>query len=277
MALTDDRVIAPVDDEDHESPRSPRSVPRYVALMLFGLVLVTSGFAVYFAIEAADAAADAEILMDGIDRSRLPREEAVALALLARARSAPVPEGEGHDHGDDHSSHEHAMTPEEQETFSAQWAAATEAVERYATLEKAEAAGYVRASGNSDGAGSHWVKWSLVDRPFDPANPSMLLFEELVRGEELELIAYSYWVTSDETPEGFSGAEDSWHQHLGVCFDSGWIKDENMLREDCAGDWVNGSDLWMLHAWVVPGLENDLGRFANVNPLLCERACGLED
>jgi hypothetical protein len=63
-----------------------------------------------------------------------------------------------------------------------------------------------------------------------------------------------------------------------MCFENGYLKDDNLPDgSSCDGDWINGSDLWMLHAWVVPGLENDLGLFANVNPLLCERACGLEN
>ena len=54
--------------------------------------------------------------------------------------------------------------------------------------------------------------------------------------------------------------------------------DENRQPEECPGqDWFNGEDLWMLHAWVVPGVENEYGIFHNVNPLLCERACGLEN
>ena len=267
----------PTQPTDSEEPRSPRTVPRYVALILFALVLVMGGLAIYSAAEAADAAQDAEILMDGVDRSRLPREEAVAIAVLARERSEPVPEDAKHDHGHDHGDHDHELTPAEEAQLEAQWQEAVDAVDRFDSLEKVEAAGYVLASGVSDGAGAHYVKWSAVDRPFDPAEPSMLLFEELVRGEEPELIAYSYWVTSDEEPVGFAGEQDTWHQHLGVCFINGWIKDENLQRDECVGDWVNGMDMWMLHAWVVPGLENEYGRFHTVNPLLCEHACGLEN
>lgn len=253
------------------------SVPRTVALLLV-LVAISAGIlAIYFATQAADARADAEILKDGVDRSRLPTDEAVALAILSRERSAPVPAGDGHDHDHDHSSHSHDMTAEQQEQFDAQWEAATAAVDHLDTLEEIEAAGYVRGSGETDGAGSHYVKWSMVDRPFDPAEPSMLLFDELVYGEDPELIAYSYWVTSDDTPEGFAGEEDSWHRHRGVCFINGMITEENLLREECVGDWFNGEDMWMLHAWVVPGVENPYGVFHNVNPFLCERACGLEN
>jgi hypothetical protein len=244
------------------------------------LVLVALGagvLAIYFATQASDARADAEVLMDGVERSRLPIDEAVALALLARERSTPVPDDGTHDHDHDHATHDHELTAEEQAAFDVQWEAATAAVERFDTLEEIEAAGYVLGSPETDGAGSHYIKWSAIDKPFNPAEPSMLLFDELVWGEDPELIAFSYWVTSDETPQGFVGEEDSWHRHFGVCFVNGMITEEGLAREDCVGDWVNGMDMWMLHAWVVPELENRMGRFHDVNPFLCERACGLEN
>ena len=264
---------------DHPSTvANTPGVPRYVALLLLALAIGAGSLAIFFAAEASQAAADADLLKDGVDRSRLSREEAVGIARLAQERSTPVPDVEKHDHDHDHDSGpSRELTPEEQQTFDEQWAAATGAIPRYDTIAEVEAAGYVLASGNNDGSGVHYVKWSIIDRPFDPAEPSMLLFEELVRGEEMELIAYSYWVSSDGPPEGFAGDEDSWHRHLGVCFVNGYIKDENVLSEQCPGDWVNGMDLWMLHAWIVPGLANEYGRFHNVNPLLCEHACGLED
>lgn len=268
--------MALIDDHQREAVPSG-SVPRYVALLLVLVAIATGIFAIYFATQASDARADAELLMDGVDRSRLPRDEAVALAILARERSTPVPDSHDHEHEHDHASHDHEMTAEEQAAFDAQWNAATGAVERFDTLEEIEAAGYVRGSGNTDGAGSHYIKWSAVDRPFDPAEPSMLLFDKLVWGEDPELIAYSYWVTSDETPQGFIGEDDTWHRHTGVCFVNGLITEEGLKREECVGDWVNGMDMWMLHAWVVPGVENRMGRFHNVNPLLCEHACGLEN
>jgi len=267
-----------LEDSGHAAAQ-PRSVSRSTALILLVLLLATGVFAVYFAREASDAAAGAELLSDGIDRSNLPRDEAVALAQLSRSRSASVPHDEhhNHDHADELVVSVDQLSPTDQEELAAELAIAAEVVDRFDSLEAVEAAGYVKGSGESDGAGAHWIKWSLVDRPFDPANPSMLLLDELVSGEGPTLIALSYWVASDGEPEGFTGDADSWHRHLGICFVNGYIRFDNTERGACEGDWVNGMDLWMLHAWVVPGVENRLGLFANVNPLLCEHACGLED
>jgi hypothetical protein len=261
-----------------EASRPRRRVSLALFLSVCLLLVVAGGLAVYFAAQAADAIADLELLSDGIDRSRLPREEAVALATVARSRSESLAPDAGHHHDHDEG---HAMmaplSPDEQATLAAQLDAATEAVARLDTPEEAAAHGYVQASGETDGIGKHWVKWSIVDRPFDPAAPSMLLFDELTWGDGEQLIAYSYWVASPEEPAGFAGDTDQWHRHLGVCFENGWIKDEGGTSDACRGDWINGSDLWMLHAWVVPGVENADGIFATVNRRLCERACGLED
>jgi hypothetical protein len=226
--------------------------------------------------EHGTAIPDDMAIFDGVDRSRLPADEALALATLSWSRPGSLEGAMDMGHGDAGS--EHDLTDQESEALDAQLAIASAARTRFDTVAEAEAMGYVQASGVTDGTGAHWVKWSQVDKPFDMENPSMLLFDELERGEPWELVAYSYWAASDEPPEGFTGETDEWHTHLGMCFENGWLKDDNIQdRRSCAGDWINGSDLWMLHAWVVPGLENEYGVFHNANPLLCERACGLEN
>ena len=252
------------------------SVPRGIALALFVLAVAAGLLAVDLAADAREARAGAELLKDGVDRSGLPLDQAMALAALARAQSAPLPPSEIHDH--DHGSSSAELTAEEQAVFDEQWQAAVDAAEGLRTIEQLQALGYVRSSGETDGAGEHWTNWHLVSEGFDPARPSQVLVDELVTGEGLELIGFSYWVTSDGPPEGFAGELDVWHRHRGVCFRNGQIMDENRQPDECPGqDWFNGADLWMVHAWVVPGVENVYGPFHNVNPLLCEHACGLED
>ncbi|MGQ0825670.1 MAG: hypothetical protein ACT4OX_11720 [Actinomycetota bacterium] len=46
--------------------------------------------------------------------------------------------------------------------------------------------------------------------------------------------------------------------------------------EECAGDWIDGGDLWMLHAWVMPGYENVDGVFAPTNSKLCPPRFGVD-
>jgi hypothetical protein len=268
-------MIGVADDESRLLRIARVSLGIAVAALIGSMVYIVigPGFGHDHGTEPPNAAG----LFDGVDRSRLPDDEALALATLAWSRPGSLAEDDGHDH--DHGQAEpRDLTPQESEELDSQLAVAAAARARFDTVAEAEALGYVQGSGVSDGSGAHWIKWTLVDRPFDIENPSMLLFDELKRGEPMELIAYSYWVASAHAPDGFSGETDQWHRHLGMCFDGGWLKDDNIPnRRSCAGDWVNGSDLWMLHAWVVPGMENTYGQFHNVNPLLCERACGLEN
>jgi hypothetical protein len=264
----------PETGQDSERPTRRRW---YIAAGVLGLLLLVVGVSSYSAVQASNTKAEDLLLSDGVDRSRLPRTQALALATLARDRQESLPDDTGHDHGHEMSTAEE-MTPDQHDELVAQLAVAAEIVPRYNTLEEIEAAGYVQGSGFADGSGAHFVNWSMVDRPFDPETPSQLLLEVLEWGKDPELIALSYWLTSDTRPEGFAGHEDQWHRHRGMCFENAWLRNENLPDPDgCSGDWINGEDIWMLHVWVVPGLENSLGRFAAVNPLLCERTCGLEN
>jgi hypothetical protein len=226
------------------------------------------------ALEMSDGSRLSSSLAASVDRSRLPADEAAALAALAWSRAGSLEEaGASHDHGDDGEAST-ALSAAENRAVEAQLALTAATVARYPTPAEAEADGYVQASPSVNGVGAHWVKWSLVDRPFDAAAPSMLLFEEIKWGEGPALVGFSYWVASEDEPEGFAGASDVWHQHYGLCFENGWMTMEDIAdRSACPGDWVHGGDLWMLHAWVVPGMESRHGVFSALNPRLCERSC----
>ena len=50
------------------------------------------------------------------------------------------------------------------------------------------------------------MKWSLIDKPFDPTAPSMLLFD--LRRDPPVLVGFSYWVHSTDAPAGFAGDPD---------------------------------------------------------------------
>jgi hypothetical protein len=142
------------------------------------------------------------------------------------------------------------------------------------TTVAAERAGYVLSSNYTQGVGTHWTNWRLVDAPFDPARPAMLLYAP--RLGTTQLVGFSYWNrTSDPAgPAGYAGTADHWHRHYGLCFDrAGLLQRENVRTASlCAGVYVNGSDIWMLHAWIVPGAANAWGTFAPLNPQLCSRS-----
>jgi len=160
--------------------------------------------------------------------------------------------------------------------FTAQWNEAQSSVSDHDTEEKASALGYVRATAPAGGIGTHWVLWSQIAKPFDPAVPSMLLFDE--RRSPPVLVGYSYALSTPTRPEGFAGANDHWHQHRGLCVDDGWVVREQTPSADaCAGTYIAGGDFWMLHAWVVPGYDNRKGEFAPFNPKLCPKVSNTPD
>ncbi len=203
------------------------------------------------------------------DANRISPDQRAAIAALAAVASPLFPSGanaHGHNHGGPDS--EAPLGAADQSVFDRQWAAATAAAATLDTPEEAAAAGYVVASTVAPGVGVHWVKWSLIDKPFDPAAPSMLLFD--VRNGSAVLAGFSYWLHSTDAPAGFAGDNDHWHQHSGLCIVNGWVDREEVPGpSQCAGSYFGGSDLWMLHAWVVPGYPNRWGAFADTNPLLC--------
>lgn len=211
------------------------------------------------------------------DRDRVSPEQQSAIAALAAVASpqAPDPTAGHHGHGGGGPTATVVLDLTQQATFDREWAAAVGAVTNLDTPAEAAAAGYTRSAVQGAGVGVHWVNWTLIDAPFEPAHPAMLLFDEGDGGHDL--VGFSYWVRATQ-PEGFTGPNDVWHQHTNLCVVNGWIDRENSASPaDCAGQYLAGSDLWMLHARVVPGHPNRWGQFATLNPELCAPASGTPD
>lgn len=209
------------------------------------------------------------------DPNRIDATQQAAIEALGTS-DAGAPHS-GHDHG-----HDMSIRPElplltgDAGTFADQWLQAQRSVAAVDTTAKAAALGYVRASSPGPGIGTHWVLWSQIAEPFDPAHPAMLLFDE--RRQPATLVGYSYWVQSPTEPAGFAGTNDQWHQHSGLCVVNGWVdREEAASPAQCAGTFLAGGDLWMLHAWVVPTFPDKLGKFATFNPTLCPPAAATAD
>ena len=117
------------------------------------------------------------------DPERIPPDQQAAIAALAAAVSPESPESPGEHAGHDgHAASGPASTvplsPADQRAFDAEWSAAVAAVSTIDTPAEATEAGYTRAAVQGSGVGVHWVNWELIDAPFDPTRPSMLLFDE---------------------------------------------------------------------------------------------------
>lgn len=208
------------------------------------------------------------------DRDRLDPQDAAAILALGATGVGPPDVHEGHSHTD--SPLQMPLLTGDAAIFEQQWLAARDAIDRHDTIEEATALGYVRATIHVAGIGTHWVKWSQIAQPFDPAKPSMLLFDE--RRDPPVLVGYSYALSDPQRPEGFAGGNDHWHQHTGLCVDNGWVIREMAAGpEACVGTYIAGGDFWMLHAWVVPGWDNRLGRFGPFNSKLCPPDAGTPD
>lgn len=195
-------------------------------------------------------------------------------ALLRLTDKAPAEVLLGADGGFEHS---HlgadpvtALAPGDRRLLDQQLDCARRAAKGLVTPEQALAAGYVQGSTLTLGVGDHWIDWTAVGRPFDPAHPAMLLFASRRYDAPEELVGFSYWVGSSGPPAGFAGPDDHWHRHVGLCFEDGWLTRQSVTKKaDCPGAFIAGTDLWMLHAWVVDGTPSRWGMFSVLNPSLC--------
>ncbi|MCZ7531158.1 MAG: plastocyanin/azurin family copper-binding protein [Acidimicrobiia bacterium] len=161
-------------------------------------------------------------------------------------------------------------------------------IERYADVNDACADGYFSDRTQSPNMGSHFTKYSLIaDGEFDPGEPEILIYAaaggveptpEIVGqckngqwdGGEMEIVAAAYIVLTgqvgDDHPEGYTGEIDNWHVHYNLCRGIG--RDSIVTEEECearGGRWA-GTLGWMMHAWVAPGYDNQLGVFSMWNP-----------
>ena len=161
----------------------------------------------------------------------------------------------------------------ERRELAEQMAAARTVVERYPTVAEAEAAGYHKSTPYVPCIGAHYTNTSLIPG-FDPAAPSELLYDGTT--PDAKIVGLSYLVLEPGgAPEGFAGSNDHWHQHNangGLCLQGALVvAGEDSTPEECAalgGQKTILEDIWMAHAWVVPGFECSWGVFAGECPEL---------
>ena len=144
---------------------------------------------------------------------------------------------------------------------------------KYPTVADANAAGWFRVTAYVPGIAAHFMNFGLVDGTFEIDKPEMLLYDGT--DPDSSSSALSYYVRLDGTAEptqGFTGDNDHYHRHFGLCIGQGGvIGDSTTTEEECAargGVKSKGTEGWMSHAWVVPGCESPWGVFSAVNPIL---------
>lgn len=142
------------------------------------------------------------------------------------------------------------------------------------TAADAVKAGYRQVTPYVPGIGAHYMKFSEVDGEFHVDRPEMVLYDG--NGPDAHVVGLSYYILhagDDEPTQGFTGPDDHYHRHVGLCTraDQGVIGDSTTTAEECAargGVKASGTAGWMSHVWVVPGCESPWGVFSGANPVL---------
>jgi hypothetical protein len=144
---------------------------------------------------------------------------------------------------------------------------------KYDTVAKAEAAGWTKVTGYVPGIASHYMRFEYVDTRFDIEEPEMLLYDGT--DPDSAIVGLSYYIVHEgeaEPTQGFTGPNDHFHRHVGLCIRGGVvIGDSQTTAEECAergGSKAGGDKQWMNHVWVVPGCESPWGVFSAATPVL---------
>jgi hypothetical protein len=141
------------------------------------------------------------------------------------------------------------------------------------TAADAMAAGYVKTTTYVPGIAAHYMRFPYVDGTFSIDEPEMLLYDG--EGPEAHVVGLSYYVLHPgdaEPTQGFTGPNDHFHRHVGLCVRGALVVgDSTTSEEDCAargGRKSDGGAGWMNHVWVVQGCESPWGVFSGASPTI---------
>lgn len=168
------------------------------------------------------------------------------------------------------------LSPDQRVRLGEELTIAAKAIEGFATLGDAKAAGWVYAGGYVPGAGQMMIDPTMNSRnsPFAPDRPSGLLFQSSLDDARLVGVQYNAWTSDGSTPTGFTGQSNMWHLHDGTCVanDSVWAlpHDVAVTGAECSliDAKYDDTSSWMLRVWLVRGWENPNGMFAHDHPEL---------
>jgi hypothetical protein len=192
----------------------------------------------------------------------------------ASSSSSQSSSASGHQHTESTITYDElpAATKAQVDTVIADWGT------RYATAADAMKDGWVKATRDLYGIGSHYVRTNIVglSAPFDLEQPNILLFDG--EGPDAKFAGVSYIVGGARAPKGFAGKYDSWHTHTSVCFKGGTVVSLNELdspiwysEPEClaaGGTVIPLASDQMLHVWVGPDYIGEAPIFAHDHPKL---------
>jgi plastocyanin len=160
----------------------------------------------------------------------------------------------------------------------------------HADVDTTCAEGFVSDSIQTPNMGSHFYRSNWLSDGFEPSRPEILIYapsdgtlttgslghcdEDGWNGPDLELVGTAFLlppaVIGIEHPEAFTGDLDNWHSHFNICRGNASGRDTFVTRAECRDSGGNWHDAigWMLHAWVAPGYDSQLGVFSMWNPTI---------
>jgi hypothetical protein len=147
---------------------------------------------------------------------------------------------------------------------------AHEATLRHPTVRDAEADGYEMITQYLPCIGAHYIKTPIFLGGFDPATPTMMLYDGTSPDSKVVGLSYAMLADKESPPEGFAGPSDLWHAHdVGTefCVSNGIVI--NASGNDCTanGGAMFGFDKhWMNHTWVADGWPSSWGVFSSEHP-----------
>ena len=161
-------------------------------------------------------------------------------------------------------------------------------LEEHKDVNKACEKGYLSDRIQTPNMGSHFIKADAFGNGFDPNEPEIILYaradgtlpnKELGQcrdgiwdGEPMILVGSAFILPptkgDSSHPKGFTGNLDNWHVHLNLCRGNSSGTDTFVPKEECEKSGGNFHETigWMMHAWVSPEHDNELGVFSMWNP-----------
>ena len=155
-------------------------------------------------------------------------------------------------------------------------------------IDQACAEGFVSDRIQTANMGTHLYNLAWIGDGFDPGKPEILLYaraddtmpdgpvgqciDGTWNGEPMQLIGTSFiippQVIGNDHPDTFAGPLDNWHIHYNLCRGADSGRDSFLPLAECqaAGGNFSAALGWMIHAWVDPAHDNDLGVFSMWNP-----------
>ena len=180
-----------------------------------------------------------------------------------------------------------AMTPEELATLVGQLDELSAFAEEHRDINVACANGFVSDRIQTANMGTHLYKGEFIANGFDAGEPEILLYaladdtvppgpvgqcrDGVWDGDPMQLIGTSFiippQIIGTEHPETFAGPLDNWHIHYNLCRGATEGRDSFLPLAECeaAGGNFSASLGWMIHAWVDPQHDNQLGVFSMWN------------